>query len=261
MAVRSARERLAATGAVGLVLLTSLAGCSRSADQVRALIEGKPGVGTIKIDSHPTGLEGLEGPDAHDLVVHMDESSTAEQVEDVFASLDDAIDDEDVTSVRVVLCCNGATLAINQDQHATREMVDDLLAAAHDDQVREYLFTAYAADDHDVEITLAPAPFSDVVAAADRWRDTESLTSVSVVSGGFLLIRAADYRPTDRRERFVEQVLERFPLTGAGVTGRSPLQLFVAPEDAAAVRRYVAREGAHLSNVVVTTRRPPWGGG
>ena len=141
VAVRSARGGLAA-GAVCLVLLTSLAGCSRSADEVRALIEGKPGVGTIKIDSHPTVLEGLEGPDAHDLVVHMDESSTAEQVEDVFASLDDAIDDEDVTSVRVVLCCNGATLAINQDQHATREMVDELLAAAHDDRVREYLFTA-----------------------------------------------------------------------------------------------------------------------
>jgi len=244
-----------------VMAIVGVAGCSRSAEQVENAVKDKPGVLGVEVTSHPTGPEGLEGPDTHAVEVRMDQTTTPAEVMGVFDALDEAVDDGDVESIEVVLCCKGATLATGQDMHATADMAADLVAAHLDDQVKQYRRQTYPVLPS-VEITLVPLPFDDVVAFADQYRDDESIEDVEVLSGGFLLIRDSvneDLTVTDARQGFVQRVLGRFSLLGAGVTGRGPLDLYVAPADAPALSRYVARRGDELvGRVVVRTRRPPW---
>jgi hypothetical protein len=91
---------------------------------------------------------------------------------------------------------------------------------------------------------LVPLEFDRVVAIADRYRDDEDIDFVQIESGPYLLIRDSvneDLSRTFARERFVLLVDERFRLNGATVSGRGPLDIYVAPADEDVVRAFADR--------------------
>ena len=251
---------------VGLfvVLLLGLARCAlahRSAAEVRALVEGRAAVTWVGIESHPTGPEGFEGPDVHSVSVLMDQDATVDEVWGVFKALDDAVEDGDVEVIMVTVGGKPAALATGESIQCEHWMVEDLLMARRDDQVVGYLFEDFPVLPS-VRIELVPLPFDKSLAYADRYRQHETLESVTIVSGWFLLVRDSGNENqdiTNARQEMVEHVGQHFELRGAQVTGRGPLSLYVAPSDVDAVERYVARVATpDVGKVVVRTSRPGW---
>lgn len=224
-------------------------------------MEGKAAVAWVGIDSHPTGLEGFEGPDVHSVHVVMDEDATFDEVWAVFEALDDAVSDGDVEAITVTLRGKEAALATGESIHCEEWMVEDLLKAQQDDRVVEYLFEDYPVLPS-VRIALVPLPFDELVAYADGYREHKTLEGVAIVSGWFLLNRDSvneNQDITNARQDLVEQVLQRFELRGAGVAGRGPLDLYARPADVDAVERYVARVATpDVRRVVVRTTPPGW---
>lgn len=225
---------------LGAVLV--LGGCSESLESLEDRVQDKPGV---------TEVSAGEGGGDNDIPfatipkhveVRMAAEASAEEVIAVFDAYDDLIDEGEVVSVEVVLGgSKEATLASGEQMEVTPGMVDDLLAAQEDDTVVAFRREVYPGLPG-VRAELEPAGFAEVVAFADRYSDVEGIEIVEVVSGPFLLIRDevnADQQVTSAREELAHLVDTRFGLLGASVSGRGPLELVVAPEDVAAVRRLV----------------------
>lgn len=234
-----------------------LVACSPSPVDLASEVAQAPGV--IEVDAHDANDGDNDIPFAQPPLavrVRMDRDATADEAMAVFDAYDEEIDDGDVSLVEVTL--DGpteATMSAGEGIHVTREAVADLIDAQHDPQIGGYRREAYPVLPS-VTLILTVGGFAEVAAAADRYRDVEDLQLVTVKSGNFTLIRDEmneDLSVTSARERLVHRVESRFALSGASVSGRSPVRLWVAPMDVDAVQNLAARnpETAKVGKVVV----------
>jgi hypothetical protein len=223
-------------------------------------VEGMPGV--IKVEAaEASGDDGIPfQPIPKHVDVLMSADSSEAEVMAVYDALEDEIASGDVQGVELRLYDpRVVTLSTGAGIRATEAMADDLVTAVHDDAVLSYRREAHPVLPG-VSITLAPTGFKGIVARADRYRDQPEIELVEVTSGDFSLTRDAvneDLARTDARQRFVEQMAQRFRVTGAVVGGRGPLELIVARADLAALRRLV--EGPHVPRAIepVVVRSSP----
>ena len=177
--------------------------------------------------------------------VLMDADASATQILAVFDEYADEVADGHVQGIELVMDSrNQATLVTGADTHATDEMVEDLLEAGRDANIIEYRRMADPVLPA-VEIALSDAGLDDVVAVADRYRDVKEVELVQVASNDFIVIRDevnADPALEDAREQFVTQINQRVSLTGAVVSGRGVLRLYVATTDLQTALGYLNRQ-------------------
>lgn len=248
-------------GALGVAAVVLLAGCSPSDADLADEVEDESGVVRVQAQEvQGDDFIPFADPPAS-IWVRMEAGVDAEEALAVFDAYDDEIDDDHVDSVEVRLeGPKKATLLTGTRVHATEVMAEDLVAAQADDDVLHYHRLAGAAV-REVELEVVQLEFADVRGVADRYGDRDDIDIVSVVSGPFLLIRDSvneDLSRTSARETLTLRVDRRFRLNGASVAGRGPLVLNVAPDDRAAVERFVAlRSGAGVGKVVVRGRGGP----
>lgn len=233
---------------VPLVAAMSLLGaCATSPGSLEKAVRDEPGV--IKVDARESdGDDGIPFAKVpKHVTILMDADASATQIMAVFDAYDGDIDDGDVEGIEVVL--DGpkrATLSTGEGIHAAHLMAQELVEAQDDSDVIEYRREAHPVLPG-VYLTLVPLEFDEVVSLADRYRNTEGIEYVQLVSGGFLLIRDEvdeDLTITEARERFVQRANLRFRLTGAVIAGRGPLKLFVAPAQRHALQEYVDNNAA-----------------
>ena len=236
--------------------LPLLAGaCSPSVEALEEKVEDEPGV--VKVEVVEGGGDDFI-PFANipkSIWVVMEADASADEVMSVFDKYDDDVDDDDVDRVEVRLeGPKKATLHAGTGIKVERDLVEGLVEAQANPDILSYSRTA-APVVRDVELTLVPLEFDQVIAVADRYRDDPDIEIVQVESGHYLLIRDAvneDLSRTSARERFVLLVEERFRLNGASVAGRGPLVIYVVPADEDAVRALADRsDRAELGKIVV----------
>lgn len=244
---------LAATAAV-LVL----SACSPSEESLEDAVEDKAGVIAVEARENEgdDGIPFAPIPKTVDVVMEADASPS--EVLAVFDEYANEIDDGDVESVEVQLeVSKEAVLISGESIHATEPMAEDLVAAAADPNITAYRREAFPVLPG-VDIRLAPIAFKDAVEVVDRYRDDEDIEFIQIVAGGFLLIRDEVNGVKglyDARESFALEVDRRFTLTGAVITDRGPLELFVAAPDQVRLRRFVEQSAAqNLRKIVVRAR-------
>jgi hypothetical protein len=234
--------------------------CSTSPESLENAVKNSPGVLMVEAreDDGDDDIPGARIP--KHVMVLMEGDASAAQVMAVFNAYEDDIDDGDVGAVEVRLKGpKQATLSTGGGIHATEVMVRELVEAQQDGTITGYRRQASPVLPS-VRLDLVPVGFDEVVSVADRYVDVEGIELVEVISGGFVLIRDAvneDLALTKARERFARQVNARFRLTGAVVSGRGPLELFVVPHQTAAAREYVdnVTPGQGLRRVIVRGKR------
>jgi len=241
----------------GALLL--LVGCSTSPQELEQATEDLPGVISVEAAENdgddPIPLVSI--PKTVDIV--MEEDVSASEVKGVFDEYEREIDEREVESVHVALDGQkDAVLITGEGIHATMAMAEDLVAAAADEDITAYRREAFPVLPG-VDVRLAALGLDRAIGIVGRYRDAEEIELIQVVSGGFVLIRDAvngDPALYDARERFARRVNNRFGLTGAVVSSRGPLELFVTATDQAAASRFVARTATSraLRRVIVRTR-------
>jgi zona occludens toxin (predicted ATPase) len=242
------------TWILALVAAPALSGCSPSEGDLEEEVADKSGV--VRVDAHEAQGDDFipfaDPPAGVD--VRMESDVTTQEVMSVFEAYYDDIDNGDVDVVTVVLeGTKHASLVAGLGTEATEEMVEDLVAAQHDEEVVSYARVAIPAR-RDVEIELVPLEFHEVAAIADRYREDDDVRAFQLDAGPMLLIWDSyneNLTRTAARERFVLLAEERYRLGGASVAGRGPLDIFVAPGDIRAVSTLAARSHQTLGKVRV----------
>jgi hypothetical protein len=239
--------------------LFTLAACAPSAGSLETAVRDRPGVSRVEVsaNSGDDWIPFTTIPKHVDVV--MDANASASQVLSVFDALADEVSNGDVQSVELTLAdTKSLALSTGAGVHATPAMVEDLLGARDDTRIVSYRREAHPVLPG-VSITLTPGDIDTVTLVADRYREAVDIDLVEVRSGDFLLIRDSvneDPARTRARELFVQRVDRRFRLTGAVVSGRGPLELFVSAIDVRALRGFVETRSSseEVGRVVVRAK-------
>ncbi|QWC84104.1 hypothetical protein KLP28_10845 [Nocardioidaceae bacterium] len=222
--------------------MTLTGSCAASAEDIRGRVDDLPGVVEVRVPKNGGEADIPFSRPAHRAKIVMVNDATAEQILAVFEALGDDVDDDDLTGIELgFLDDDSATLTTGASTRATQRMAEELVEARDDPDVVAYARTA-APVLREVYVELDDPGLEPALAAADSYLGRPDITSVTVVAGGFLLIRdRVNGRPAlaAARERLALAVDREIGLTGAAVTGRGTLKLCATLEDVASVKGYL----------------------
>lgn len=226
-----------------LVMAVGVAGCSASEAELGKRANDLPGVASVRVSE-------AEGDDAFvfenvpkDVRIELEPAASADEILGVLDAYATEMRTGNVGGVELIVKRDPPVKVASGSGSIPRRLANDVVAASADPTIREYSVTGRADEARwSIRAMFGPRNFSDMVTFVDRQRMAPGVTEVEADSPTFSVLWDTlndDTRVTQARIDLALQIDRRFGLTGAGISGRGPLVLQIAAEDAQRAAAYV----------------------